>query len=257
MGSDENHFNVPLTVRNKITRQCPQTTTSEERGEPKRNWTDVIQLLSLNVLPLGQTGSHPALLSRIDNFYRCQEYGAFWLVSGVWRIWNSVARIFTDICHKDEKQVCREVSDPVKNITIAGHCLILSANLGCMHNVENHVLILWLKCTVWRFFNLFVGIFRGTTDAVRSASREDKQIRPQRTWSCQPLAVCTTHNVVEEEYAIIREVFGTPAEHTLHTETVSSTISQLVESSQSLNEVANSWTVLKSYFWGHKYHHNH
>ena len=61
-------------------------------------------------------------------------------------------------------------------------------------------------------------------------------------------AVCTTHNVVEEEYAIIREVFGTPAEHTLHTETVSSTISQLVESSQSLNEVANSWTVLKSYF---------
>ena len=40
-----------------------------------------------------------------------------------------------------------------------------------------------------RFFTLFVDIFRGTTDAVRSASREDKQIRPQRTWSCQPCCV--------------------------------------------------------------------
>ena len=34
MGSDENHFNVSLTVRDKVTRQCPQTTTFEEKGEP-------------------------------------------------------------------------------------------------------------------------------------------------------------------------------------------------------------------------------
>ena len=27
MGSDESHFNVSLIVRDKITRQCPQTTT--------------------------------------------------------------------------------------------------------------------------------------------------------------------------------------------------------------------------------------
>ena len=27
MGSDESHFNVSLTVRDKVTRQCPQTTT--------------------------------------------------------------------------------------------------------------------------------------------------------------------------------------------------------------------------------------
>ena len=26
MGSDESHFNVSLTVRDKVTRQCPQTT---------------------------------------------------------------------------------------------------------------------------------------------------------------------------------------------------------------------------------------
>ena len=27
IGSDENHFNVSLDVRDKVTRQCPQTTT--------------------------------------------------------------------------------------------------------------------------------------------------------------------------------------------------------------------------------------
>ena len=27
MGSDESHFNVSLIVRDKVTRQCPQTTT--------------------------------------------------------------------------------------------------------------------------------------------------------------------------------------------------------------------------------------
>ena len=35
MGSDESNFNVSLTVRDKVTRQCPQTTTVEEKGEPK------------------------------------------------------------------------------------------------------------------------------------------------------------------------------------------------------------------------------
>ena len=36
MGSDESHFNVSLIVRDKVKRQCPQTTTFEEKGEPKR-----------------------------------------------------------------------------------------------------------------------------------------------------------------------------------------------------------------------------
>ena len=35
MSSDEIHFKVSLTVRDKVTKQCPQTTTFEERGEPK------------------------------------------------------------------------------------------------------------------------------------------------------------------------------------------------------------------------------
>ena len=47
MGSDESHFNVSLIVENKVTRQCPQTTTSEEKGEPKRNRTEVPLLTSL------------------------------------------------------------------------------------------------------------------------------------------------------------------------------------------------------------------
>ena len=48
IGSDESHFNVSLTVRDKVTRQCPQTTTFEEKGEPKRNRTAVLLLTSLS-----------------------------------------------------------------------------------------------------------------------------------------------------------------------------------------------------------------
>ena len=47
MGSDESHFNVSLTVRDKVTRQCPQTTTFEEKGEPKQIRTEVLLLTSL------------------------------------------------------------------------------------------------------------------------------------------------------------------------------------------------------------------
>ena len=46
-GGDESHFNVSLTVRDKVTRQCPQTTTFEEKGEPKRIRTKVPLLTSL------------------------------------------------------------------------------------------------------------------------------------------------------------------------------------------------------------------
>ena len=47
MGSDESHFNVSSIVRDKVTRQCPQTTTSKEKGEPKRYRTEVPPLTSL------------------------------------------------------------------------------------------------------------------------------------------------------------------------------------------------------------------
>ena len=51
MGSDESHFNVSLTVRDKVTRQCPQTTIFEVKVEPKRIRTEVPLLTS--ALPLG------------------------------------------------------------------------------------------------------------------------------------------------------------------------------------------------------------
>ena len=49
MGSDESHFNVSLTVTDKVARQCPQITTFEEKGEPKRIRTEVPLLTSLTL----------------------------------------------------------------------------------------------------------------------------------------------------------------------------------------------------------------
>ena len=48
VGSDESHFNVSfIIVTDKVTRQCPQTTTFKEKGEPKRIQTEVSLLTSL------------------------------------------------------------------------------------------------------------------------------------------------------------------------------------------------------------------
>ena len=47
VGSDERHFTVSLIVMDKVTGQCPQTTTFEEKGEPKRYRTEVLRLTSL------------------------------------------------------------------------------------------------------------------------------------------------------------------------------------------------------------------
>ena len=53
MGSDESHFNVLLIVRDKVTRQCPQTTTFEEKADSNRGPS----ACQPNALPLSQTGS--------------------------------------------------------------------------------------------------------------------------------------------------------------------------------------------------------
>ena len=47
IGSDESHFNVSLIVMDEVTRQCPQTTIFEEKGEPNRIRTEVPLLTSL------------------------------------------------------------------------------------------------------------------------------------------------------------------------------------------------------------------
>ena len=49
MDSDESHLRSFIYYEGsaKSQRQCPQTTTFEERGEPKRNRTEVVLLTSL------------------------------------------------------------------------------------------------------------------------------------------------------------------------------------------------------------------
>ena len=59
MGSDVSHFNVSLIVRDDVARQCPQTTTFEEKGELKRIRTKGPSAYQPNALPLGQTGLLP------------------------------------------------------------------------------------------------------------------------------------------------------------------------------------------------------
>ena len=56
--SDESHFNVALNVRDKVTRQCPQTTILEVKGKPRQIRTEVpLPAYQPTALPLGQTGS--------------------------------------------------------------------------------------------------------------------------------------------------------------------------------------------------------
>ena len=43
---DESHFDVSFIVRDKVTRQCLQNTTFEDKGEPKRVRTEVPLLTS-------------------------------------------------------------------------------------------------------------------------------------------------------------------------------------------------------------------
>ena len=66
MGSDESHFNDSLIVMDKVTRQCPQTTAFEEKGEPKQIQTEVPLLTSLTIyhqakLAHASTAHAPAL----------------------------------------------------------------------------------------------------------------------------------------------------------------------------------------------------
>ena len=49
MGSDESRIHISLIVRDKVTKQCPQTTTFEDIGEQKRIRTEVPPLTSLTL----------------------------------------------------------------------------------------------------------------------------------------------------------------------------------------------------------------
>ena len=57
MGSDESHFNVSLIVRDKVTRQCPQTASFEDKRRAEADSNRGPSAYQPNALPLGQTGS--------------------------------------------------------------------------------------------------------------------------------------------------------------------------------------------------------
>ena len=57
MGSNESHFNVSLTVRDKVTRQCPQTTIFFKRKRAEAVSNQGPSAYQPDALPPGQTGS--------------------------------------------------------------------------------------------------------------------------------------------------------------------------------------------------------
>ena len=57
MGSDESHFDVSMIVRDKVTRQCPQTTIVLRERRAEANSNRGPSAYQSNALPLGQTGS--------------------------------------------------------------------------------------------------------------------------------------------------------------------------------------------------------
>ena len=66
MGNDKSHFNVSLIVRDKVTRQCTQTTTFEEKGEPKRIRTEVLPLTSLTPYRYASERSGQVIIYRVE-----------------------------------------------------------------------------------------------------------------------------------------------------------------------------------------------
>ena len=62
VGSDESRFNVSLIVRDKVTRQCPQTAKFMKRKESR---SGIEPRSEPNALPLGQTGSHTSFRAHV------------------------------------------------------------------------------------------------------------------------------------------------------------------------------------------------
>ena len=81
MGSDESHFNVLLIVRDKVTRQCPQTTKLEgKKGEPKLNRTEVLLLTSLRPYRLANRLTFHTIISYSSlNVIKAAVHDKVWL----------------------------------------------------------------------------------------------------------------------------------------------------------------------------------
>ena len=70
VGSDESHFNVSLIVKDEVTRQCPQTTNFELKGEPKQIRTEV----RLLILPAYRLTARPDRLSGVFSVVKVAIY---------------------------------------------------------------------------------------------------------------------------------------------------------------------------------------
>ena len=84
------HFNVSLSLRDKVTRRCPQTTTFELKREPKQNRTEVL---------LFTTSRLTAWSNRLPNFgsYLCYRMTPIC----IWYPWDPMSACMCLIVTKD------------------------------------------------------------------------------------------------------------------------------------------------------------
>ena len=77
MGSHGSHFNVSLIVRDKVTRQCPQTTTLLKRKENRSGVEPRSSAYQPNALPLGPTDSQPKKILTLVLLYVHRNHEAY------------------------------------------------------------------------------------------------------------------------------------------------------------------------------------
>ena len=77
MGSNESHLNVSLIVRGKVTKQGPETTTLEEKGELKQGIKPMSSTYQPGASPLDQTCLNTPTNKQIKYFRNLVNIGTF------------------------------------------------------------------------------------------------------------------------------------------------------------------------------------
>ena len=81
VGSDESHFTVSLIVRDKVTRQRPQTTTFfQEKGEPQWNQTEALLFISLTPYRWAKLAHHHPVCLQLAY---TGKFRACWLINAL------------------------------------------------------------------------------------------------------------------------------------------------------------------------------
>ena len=134
MDSDESHFNVSVGSEGQSDKTVSTNhNLSEEKGEPKRYWTEVLPLTSLTALPLGQTGSllHAGALKRLIDqllwtLQRCDVQN----------------RCLREICRKNQ---CRRVTE----CAVCSHARARAPACVCW----------WKTCFYWWYHYIAISVF--------------------------------------------------------------------------------------------------